>query len=77
MSKPLTDHELDQLYRDFLDECYGNVTIAGLEYATSRALLECDPTAYRCGFADWLDAELADGRLFESAGQYYSEEQES
>lgn len=32
-----------------LDEVYGTVSIAGLEYCTSRAQKEIDPVAYRCG----------------------------
>ena len=26
-------------------------------------LKECDPIAYRCGFNDWLDAEVSDGNI--------------
>lgn len=31
----------------FLDDMYGTVIIAGLEYDTSRAVFEVDPIAYR------------------------------
>lgn len=72
--KPLTDQELDELYRDDLDEVYGAVKIAGLVYDTSHALKEIDPTAYRCGFSDWLDAQVSNGELFESDGLYYADD---
>lgn len=64
----LSDYDLKKMYCDFLDEIYPECKIAGYEYSTSRALAEIDPTAFRCGFADWLDSmsgeslwELPDG----------------
>lgn len=56
----LDDYELHQRYDDMLDEIYESANIAGYEYQTSRALKEIDPIAYRCGFNDWLDAELGE-----------------
>lgn len=43
----------DEQYDDMLDECYGEVQIAGMPYLTSYALKELDPTAYRCGKSDF------------------------
>lgn len=74
MSKPLRESELQAQYDEMLDEIYPEVQIAGLNYSTSHALREVDPTAYRCGFADWLDSELRDGGLFEQAGEYYTDD---
>ena len=55
------DYELEELYKEMLDECYGTVTVAGMEYETSRALYELDPIAYRVGFNDWTaTTECAD-----------------
>lgn len=54
----LSDNDLDERYSDMLDEVYGDVSIAGMEYPTSTALKELDPIAYRVGFADWLDSEI-------------------
>jgi hypothetical protein len=48
-----------------LNECHEPAMIAGMEYQASRALREVDPIAYRCGFNDWVDAELQDGNLIE------------
>lgn len=49
----LTDYELEQAYKDSLDESFGLVTIAGYQYETSRALQEVDPIAYRVGLSDY------------------------
>lgn len=69
-----TEYELEQMYEQMLDECYGVVKIAGLEYSTSLALKEIDPTTFRCGFNDWLDSELGE-TIFEINGEYYDNEE--
>ena len=56
----MTERQAEKLYKEMLDECYGTVTIAGYEYATSLALKEIDEVAYRCGFNDFCDAEGID-----------------
>lgn len=67
----LSDRELHDRFDEFLDEAYGTVSIAGLEYSTSDALKSTDPIAYRCSFSDWLDAEIQGGYLKEIEGLYY------
>lgn len=57
----LAEHEAYDMYDDMLDDAYGTVTIAGMEYDTSRALKECDPIAYRVGFSDYADSLAQDG----------------
>jgi hypothetical protein len=52
----LEDYELEEQYKEMLDEVYGMVKVAGYKYETSRALYELDPVAYRVGFNDWLDS---------------------
>jgi hypothetical protein len=64
-NKTYTTNDLERQYNEMLDEVHGEAKIAGYEYQTSRALKQIDPTAYRCGFADWLDAECGEGRFFE------------
>lgn len=73
MSKrqPISEYELDKLYRDFLDDLYPECEIAGMKYCTSTALAEIDPTAFRCGFADWLDSECQSGTYEEINGEYF------
>jgi hypothetical protein len=68
---PIDDDDLHELYDNMLDEVYPECKIAGLSYSTSHALKEIDPTAYRCGFSDWLDAETSDGQLVEIDNNYY------
>lgn len=43
-----------EMYNESLDES-GYVVVGGLEFLPSRVLQEMDPTAYRCGFNDYLD----------------------
>ena len=47
-------------YDDMLNECYPDLTVAGMYYETSRALNELDPIAYKCGWLDWCDSEGID-----------------
>jgi hypothetical protein len=70
----LSDYDLHNLYDANLDEVYPETSIAGMTYQTSRALKEVDPTAYSCGFSDWLDAEISDGHIFEKNDEYYDED---
>jgi hypothetical protein len=64
--EPVSERDLESRYDEMLDECYGEVSIAGHEYLTSRALRDVDPIAYRVGYADFvsylLDDELTDER---------------
>lgn len=51
-----TMSEAIDAYDDMLD-----LTVDGVfGLCPSRILRECDPIAYRCGFADWADAEGID-----------------
>ena len=61
----LTEQELEEQFDDMLDEVYEDVAVAGYTYATSRALRELDPIAYRCAFNDWIDAQMKDRLLFD------------
>lgn len=70
----LSDRELDIMYQDFLRECFDTVKICGHEYDAAYALKNTDPTAYRCGLADWLDAEMTEGNIVEDDGDYYLKE---
>lgn len=56
----ITGYELHERFDDMLNECYGTVTVAGMEYDTARALKELDPIAYRCSFHDWIGSELGE-----------------
>jgi hypothetical protein len=64
----LAEYDLECLYDEMLDDCWPKCKIAGYNYSTSDALKRIDPTAYRCGFNDWLDGE---DDIVEVAGEYY------
>lgn len=55
-----TISETVDAYNAMLNECYDNLTIAGMEFDTSDALNKLDPIAYKCGWIDWCDAEGID-----------------
>ena len=63
----LTPLDTEELYANMLDECYGEVKIAGMSFQTSRALKELDPTAFRCGMVDYIDSLS----LVEIDGDYF------
>jgi hypothetical protein len=72
----ISDHKMEELYNQYLDEVFGEVAIACLKYSTSRAFREVDPTAYRCGMADWIDCEITNGIFTDEIdGSYYFDEE--
>ena len=54
----MNDYEIEQAYADMLDDVYGTVMIAGMEFETSRALKELDPIMYNEGLLDFTDSLL-------------------
>lgn len=68
--------DLDQRYRDFLDEIYPEVKIGDSRYLPSRIIEELSPTDFRCGKVDWIDSEIKNGVLSEEIdGEYYNAEE--
>ncbi len=63
--------DIEELYRDLLDECYQPVKFGELEYSPSQVLESVDPLAFRMGASEYADSEIEDGRLIESSGIYY------
>jgi hypothetical protein len=49
----LQDYEIEEQYKDMLDECYPTIMIAGVERDYSRILIAIDPIAYRVGLSDY------------------------
>ena len=56
----ITDNMDEEEYENMLDECYGEIDVCGYSYSASYALRELDPTAYRCGMADYYDSLSSD-----------------
>jgi hypothetical protein len=64
--------DLEQLYRDMLDECEPEVRVAGLCFCASRIVEELDPTAFRCGVNDYADSLIGESISEEIDGEYYN-----
>jgi len=54
----ISERELTQRYRDHLDGIYEEIKLGELTFFPSKVIEELDPIAFRCGFADWRDAEV-------------------
>lgn len=46
-------------YEEMLNDCHDIIYIGQIEFYPADVLRECDPIAYRTGFADYIDS-LAD-----------------
>lgn len=68
----ISERELETQFDDMLDDCFGDVTIGGHEYAHSNALKRVDPIAYREGFLNYIDSR---DDLLEFGGWYYNAEE--
>ena len=55
-AQAVIDNMDESAYDEMLDECYGEVNVAGFTYSTSEALFKLDPIAYRCGMSDYYDS---------------------
>lgn len=64
--------DLEELYRDMLDECEPEVKVAGLSFSASRIIEELDPTAFRCGVNDYADSLIGETISEEIDGEYYN-----
>jgi len=65
------------MYNDMLDDCFEPFMLGTLYYSPSDVFQKVGPVAYRVGYADWLDAQLSDGILFEhSDGSIHDTEEE-
>jgi hypothetical protein len=52
MSRVISEERAHEMYDEMLNDCNG--TMFG--FGAADILKEMDPTAYRCGFADWVDS---------------------
>ena len=43
-----------EMYEEMLDDCEGPVRLCGMTYSVSHVLRKIDPTAFRCGFNDYV-----------------------
>jgi hypothetical protein len=63
--------DVEELYRDLLDECYPEVKFGELTYSPALVLESVDPTAFRVGAGEYADGMIEDGLLMELDGFYY------
>lgn len=66
----LTPLDTEDMYRSMLEECYGDIEVAGLTFSAARIIEELDPTAFRCGESDYIDSLS----LVEINGDYYEQD---
>lgn len=60
--------EAVEQYDEMLNEIEGPISVGILTFDPADVLRELDPTAYRCGLLDYLDAEEIDSDTLE--GEY-------
>lgn len=53
-----SDRDLQKMYEEMLNDCFGTVKLGGYEYEHADAFKSTDPTAYRIGFADYISSLL-------------------
>lgn len=66
----LTPINLEELYRDVLDES-GSVEVGGLSFMPSDIIEKLDPVAFRCGVNDYADSLINETITDEIDGEYY------
>ena len=64
----LTPIDMEEYFRETLDECYPEVKTCGMTFQPSDILESCDPVAFRCGVSDAFDTdtmwESPDGTIY-------------
>ena len=63
MQQVISEQMASEMYEEMLDDCEGPVELCGMTYSASHVLREVDPTAFRCGFNDYVDS-LTDDDIF-------------
>lgn len=71
VKKELKPIDVEQAYRDLLDQIYPAVKIGHSTYSVSRIVEELSPTDFRVGVADYTGTEES---LTEIDGEYYDTE---
>lgn len=51
----MSDYEIEEQYKEMLDDAYGIIKIGYSEFYASDVLRECDPIAYRIGLSEYED----------------------
>lgn len=68
----LTPIDLEERYREMLDECYPEVKIGYATYSPSKIVEELSPTDFRCGVVDYTDSLVSDNEISDEIdGEHY------
>ena len=67
----LFEIDVEQKYREYLEELYPNVDICGYPMNPVYILMELDNTAFREGLNNWIDSQ----DLEEIKGNFYDKEE--
>lgn len=62
---------IEELYRDLLDEVYEPIRFGELTYSPSQVLESVDPIAFNMGAGEYADSLIEDGNLIELNGAYF------
>ncbi len=65
----LSTADLDGMYDSYLDDVYGTVSV--VNQPASYVLKTLDPSAYNCGFSEWLDSEISNNYIIQVVDDYY------
>ena len=60
-TRQIQEWEALAMFDEALNELYEPIMLMGNEYLTAEIIKNCDPIKYRCEFADFVDALMADG----------------
>ena len=53
----MEDYEIEEAFKEMLDDGYGIIKIGYAEFWASTVLKECDPIAYRIGLSEYADMQ--------------------
>lgn len=53
----LNDYEIEEQFKNYLDDCYPPIKFGDMEYQPSYALRELDPVAYKVWLSDYAGTE--------------------
>ena len=67
-----SEQDMADQFEEVLDEVYGTVSVAGMEYGTAGALKRLDPIAYRCSLLDYIDGAEVEEVSFDTFDLFWS-----
>ena len=79
MTMKMTESQLQELFEQYLDDVYPEVTIAGCTFSPSRVLREMDPIGFRVSMSDYasdanMDIEVVEEHELDTLGNLWDRE---